>query len=77
LLDERRRFSMLDPLSKNSQCQRFNPLHGLCAVRPYAIAPGICGISAIQRPSFSFSISTANLTTDEESAKRHENSNFF
>jgi hypothetical protein len=30
-------------------------------LRPYAIAPGICGISAIQRPSFSFSISTANL----------------
>ena len=37
-----------------------------CArVRPYAITPGICGISAIQRPSFSFSISTAKVTTHE------------
>ena len=25
---------MLDPLSENSQCQRFNPRHGLCAGTP-------------------------------------------
>jgi hypothetical protein len=49
-----------------------------CArVRPYAIAPGIYGISAIQRPSFSLSISTANRMTREEPAKSDENSNFF
>jgi hypothetical protein len=31
LLDEWGGFSLLDPLSKNSQCQRLNPRHGFCA----------------------------------------------
>jgi hypothetical protein len=77
LLDDRRAFSMLDTLGETRNAGASTRDTACARVRPYAITSGISGISAIQRPSFSFSISTEKVMTREESAESDEDSNLF